>query len=106
MIAADITAADMTANRGTLAVNNPVRSFDPVRTRVHCESLMTNAERMQAEAAQRAAAEQRKSRAPLGIATLADTRFGRYVSNLHPGDIFYWVACLGGACLLLLKATI
>ena len=23
----------------------------------------------------------------------------------HPGDILYWVACLGGACLLLLCAT-
>jgi len=105
MIAANIAAADMTANRGTLAVNNPVSSFDPVRSRVHCESLMTNAERMQAEAALRAAAEQRKSRAPLGIATLADTRFGRYVSDCIGRHLL-----LGGmprrACLLLLKATI
>ena len=23
----------------------------------------------------------------------------------HPGDVLYWVACLGGACLLLLSAT-
>jgi hypothetical protein len=25
--------------------------------------------------------------------------------SLHPGDILYWVACLGGACLLLICAT-
>ena len=50
--------------------------------------------------------EQHRNRAPLGIDLLTDTRFGRYVNNLHPGDIFYWVACLGGACLLLIKATI
>ena len=25
--------------------------------------------------------------------------------SLHPGDILYWVACLGGACLLLVCAT-
>ncbi|HEV2646291.1 MAG TPA: hypothetical protein VGU46_08010 [Acidobacteriaceae bacterium] len=24
---------------------------------------------------------------------------------IHPGDILYWTACLGGACLLLLCAT-
>ncbi len=97
--------ADMTAISVTLA-NNPTRSFDPVRARVQCEALVTNAERMQAEEALRAVSELRQTRAPLGIDLLTDTRFGRYVSSLHPGDIFYWVACLGGACLLLIKATI
>ena len=37
---------------------------------------------------------------------LTDTRLGRYVESMHPGDIVYWVAGLGGACLLLIKATI
>ena len=96
--------ADMTAISARLA-NSPTR-LDPVRARVQCEALVTNAERMQAEEAQRAASEQRQNHAPLGIDLLTDTRFGRYVNNLHPGDIFYWVACLGGACLLLIKATI
>jgi hypothetical protein len=77
--------------------------MDPVRARVHFEPLTTNAERMQAEQAARDARSQR--RAPLGVALLTDTRLGRYVENMHPGDIVYWVAGLGGACLLLIKAT-
>lgn len=82
------------------------RSFDPVRARVHFEPLTTNAERLQALEAERAAAQRKKERAPLGFDGLRDTRVGRYVQNLHPGDIVYWVAGLGGACLLLIKATI
>lgn len=35
---------------------------------------------------------------------LAETR-GNGPRGPHPGDILYWVACLGGACLLLLSAT-
>jgi hypothetical protein len=34
----------------------------------------------------------------------ADSRGGR-PRGPHPGDILYWVACLGGVCLLLLSAT-
>lgn len=94
------------ATPATLAAYNPARPFDPVRARVHVEPLITNAERMQAQQAAHNAAEHRKSRAPLGIDVLRDTRLGRYVQNLHPGDIVYWVAGLGGACLLLIKATI
>jgi hypothetical protein len=33
---------------------------------------------------------------------LADTRSPR---GPHPGDVLYWVACVGGACLLILAAT-
>jgi hypothetical protein len=95
--------ADMTA---ALSANSSARSFDPVRARVTCEPLITNAERMQAEEAHRMATGQGRNRAPLGIEMLTDTRFGRYVTGLHPGDIVYWVACLAGACLLLIKATI
>jgi len=35
---------------------------------------------------------------------LADTRGGG-PRIPHPGDILFWVVCLGGACLLLLIAT-
>ena len=82
------------------------RAFDPVRARVHFEPLTTNAERLQAIEAARAAAERKQTRAPMGFNALRDTRLGRYLENLHPGDIVYWVAGLGGACLLLIKATI
>jgi hypothetical protein len=34
----------------------------------------------------------------------ADTRGGGPRAP-HPGDILYWAACLGAACLLLLAAT-
>ena len=39
-----------------------------------------------------------------GIHLLPDTRSPKPFGP-HPGDILYWVACLGGACLLLLCAT-
>jgi hypothetical protein len=39
-----------------------------------------------------------------GLHLLADTR-GTGPRGPHPGDVLYWVACLGGACLLLLCAT-
>jgi hypothetical protein len=39
-----------------------------------------------------------------GLHLLADTR-GTGPRGPHPGDILYWVACLGGACLLLFAAT-
>ena len=94
------------ATPATFAANSSARPFDPVRARVRCTPLTTNAERLQAVEAARAAAEPRNGRAPLGLAMLTDTRFGRYVQRLHPGDIAYWVAGLGGACLLLIKATI
>jgi len=35
---------------------------------------------------------------------LPDTRNGG-PRGPHPGDVLYWVACVGGACLLLLAAT-
>jgi hypothetical protein len=39
-----------------------------------------------------------------GLHLIADTR-GTRPRGPHPGDVIYWVACLGGACLLLLCAT-
>jgi hypothetical protein len=41
---------------------------------------------------------------PNSLRQLADTR-GTGPRGPHPGDILYWVACLGGACLLLFAAT-
>ena len=40
-----------------------------------------------------------------GLHLVATTRATGQSAVLHPGDIVYWVACLGGACLLLLCAT-
>ena len=37
-----------------------------------------------------------------GLHLVADTHGPR---RPHPADVLYWVACLGGACLLLLCAT-
>ena len=39
-----------------------------------------------------------------GLHLISDTR-GTRPRGPHPGDVIYWVACLGGACLLLLCAT-
>jgi hypothetical protein len=41
---------------------------------------------------------------PNSLYVMADTRGGG-PRGPHPGDILYWVACLGGACLLLFAAT-
>ena len=98
-----MTATPMPANNPLVRMD-AARAFDPVRARVHVEPLTTNAERLQAVEA--ACTQTSQRRAPLGINALRDTRFGRYIENMHPGDIVYWVACLGGACLLLIKATI
>jgi hypothetical protein len=38
------------------------------------------------------------------LRTLGETR-GTGPRGPHPGDILYWAACLGGACLLLIAAT-
>lgn len=94
------------ATPATLAASNSARPFDPVRARVHCAPLTTNAERLQAVEAARLAAQPHKDRAPFGVDLLRETRLGRYVQSLHPGDVVYWIAGLGGACLLLIKATI
>jgi hypothetical protein len=76
----------------------PVPSWtrpDPVRSRVKYEQPLTNFEILQAEEAKRAQLSQ------VGVPP-PDTGRPR---RPHPGDIVYWVATLGGACLLLLCAT-
>jgi hypothetical protein len=63
----------------------PRRPIDPVRARVIANSQYTLAEPLNR-----------------GIHLLPKAERPR---RLHPGDIVYWVACLGGACLLLLSTT-
>ena len=73
------------------------RRPDPVRARVSSGQQIVHAQNLQMGRSDRAAAEavHRNLHLP------ADTRS----RGPHPGDILYWVACLGGACLLLLSAT-
>ncbi len=72
--------------------------LDPVRARVTSGLPMTATQMLQANPRYRPEAE------GLGPHALVDTR-GTGPHSPHPGDIVYWVACLGGACLLLLAAT-
>lgn len=69
---------------------------DPVRARVTVQLQLTNDQILQADAAARYAVD------PLRLPP--DTRSGG-PRRPHPGDILYWVACVGGACLLLIAAT-
>lgn len=68
-----------------------------VPSRVAYHHPITNHERLQAEMA----AEHVEQPATGRHFGLPDTRHG----GPHPGDVVYWVACLGGACLLVLCAT-
>lgn len=92
----------MTANQATyaaiLAMDDAAsRRPDPVRAQVGRGQL---SEPLQATQAYRpeVPAEYR------GLHLIPDTRDTR-PRGPHPGDVLYWVACLGGACLLLLSAT-
>ena len=76
-----------------------MRTLDPVRSRVTVQPQLTNDQILRAESAAYEAEQAR-----LGIHLVPDTRNGG-PRRPHPGDILYWVACLGGACLLLLSAT-
>jgi len=83
-------------NANTATVSDPSTRLRPylVPSRVAYHHPITNHERMQAELAAEHVEEPKHSFA------LPDTRHG----GPHPGDVVYWVACLGGACLLLLCA--
>jgi hypothetical protein len=74
----------------------PIRALDPVRSRVLVRQQLTNDQLLQADAAAHPAAD--VLRLP------PDTR-STGPRGPHPGDVLYWVACLGGACLLILSAT-
>jgi len=75
------------------------RLLDPVRSRVTVQPQLTNDQILQAESAQHHA-----EMASPRIHLVPDTRGGG-PRGPHPGDILYWVACLGGVCLLLIAAT-
>jgi hypothetical protein len=88
------------------------RRPDPVPSRVAYHHPLTNYERMQAELAQEQAAPapKRRFRLPPAPQTHESLQAGLDAGNsvargTHPADLVYWVACLGGACLLLLCAT-
>jgi hypothetical protein len=70
--------------------------LDPVRARVSVSQQLTNDQILQADAAAHPAAD--LLRLP------PDTRGGG-PRGPHPGDILYWVACVGGVGLLLIAAT-
>jgi hypothetical protein len=76
---------------------------DPVRARVGAGQQLTNSQTIPVRKANNADAQAARRRLYL----LADTRGTgpRGPRGPHPGDVLYWVACLGGACLLLLSAT-
>jgi hypothetical protein len=91
---------------------NRCRRSDPVPSRVAYHHPLTNYERMQAELAQEQAAPVPKRRfsLPPAAQTNESLSVGFDCGNTathrtHPADLVYWVACLGGACLLLLCAT-
>jgi hypothetical protein len=88
--------ANQTANPALFVIHGgSPRRPDPVKARVAAPRQLTNFEAMQASAAP----------APhRGLHLLADTARGG-PRRPHPGDVLYWVACLGGVCLLLLSAT-
>jgi hypothetical protein len=92
----------MNADSAT-SIANPVsevaswRRFDPVRARV-----TANSQTVLADAAWR------PDNTPQGrrqIHLLSETRNPR-PRRPHPGDVLYWIACVGGACVLLLCATL
>jgi hypothetical protein len=90
--------ANQTANPTLFVIpGGSPRRPDPVRARVEAPRQLTNFETLQATVAP--TPEPRRSLHLLPGALKAGSR------RLHPGDIFYWIACLGGACLLLLSAT-
>lgn len=76
------------------------RSADPVRARVSIGDPLTNSQTLYSGRENGSGSHTAHS----SLHLLADTR-GTGPRGPHPGDVLYWVACLGGACLLLLSAT-
>jgi hypothetical protein len=87
----------MTAEPATCSTLFAVSSNrpDPVRARVSGGQQIVHSQGLQFASANHPGLDH-------GIALVPDTRGPR---RPHPGDILYWVACLGGVCLLLLCAT-
>lgn len=73
---------------------------DPVRSRVHVEPQLTNAEILQADAARQS------SGVRFGeLPNCPPDTAGPRPRRPHPGDVVYWLTCLGGVCLLLFAGT-
>jgi hypothetical protein len=70
------------------------QGLDPVRARVAVSQHLTNDQMLQAVQTARHSADG-MYRPPITSR-----------SGPHPGDVLYWVTCVGGACLLLIEATI
>ena len=84
-----------TADPATYATTFPLT--DPVRARVSAGLQRTYSEGLTARTAM-------PDEIGLSGLHLVDTKNGG-PRRPHPGDVLYWVACLGGACLLILCAT-
>ena len=70
--------------------------FDRVRARVTVPQQLTNDQIPPADAMARPA---------VNLFHLPPDTRGGGPRGPHPGDVLYWVACVGGACLLLIAAT-
>jgi hypothetical protein len=90
--------ANQIANPALFAIPGGSPGFaDPVKARVAAPRQVTHFEELQGSIAPSSATHRGLHLLP---ATLKSGR-----RRPHPGDVLYWVACLGGACLLLLSAT-
>jgi hypothetical protein len=92
----------MTANTGTCSTLFVVPSNrpDPVRARVTSGQQVVYSQILQMGSSHHAGIHT----ADRDLQLPPDTRNGG-PRRPHPGDVLYWVACLGGVCLLLLCAT-
>ena len=99
----------------TEALGASFSRHDPVRSRVKFEQPLTNYERLHPFVFEETPAKTFRIPLPafklpriaaktpaVDANSLPDTGRPR---RPHPGDIFYWVTCLGGVCLLLLAST-
>ncbi len=68
------------------------QGIDPVRARVTASQQLTNDQMLQAEKA---------ARHPDDVVHRPSAMRGP-----HPGDVLYWVTCVGGASLILIASTI
>jgi hypothetical protein len=96
-----MTTDSTTSPETTFATVIAWTQTDPVRNRVAYQQPLTNFEKLQTWDAQSAKTGSLRA-ANLGI-DLPDTP-GPRLRRPHPGDILYWVACVGGACGLLFCA--
>ncbi|MDP9049748.1 MAG: hypothetical protein M3O31_03360 [Acidobacteriota bacterium] len=76
----------------------PARRIDRIRARMGANRSVRNLESVSAFRPEEQTQNPR-------LHLVADTRGTWPARGPHPGDVLYWVACLGGACLLLLCAT-